>query len=88
MSVSAPDTRSCSTPGRGWTLAVTFTLALGYVMAMLDATAANVALNAIKNEFDAPLSTLVWVVDAYTLSFAALLLMGGALADRLGAKRT
>ncbi|WP_181176427.1 MFS transporter [Mesorhizobium sp. B2-3-5] len=73
---------------KGRVLAVTFVLALGYVMAMLDATAVNVALNTIKAEFGAPLASLVWVVDAYTLSFAALLLLGGAMADRLGAKRT
>jgi DHA2 family methylenomycin A resistance protein-like MFS transporter len=79
--------RDSAVSGRAQTLAVTLTLALGYVMAMLDATAVNVALDKIAGEFHAPLTSLVWVVDAYTLTFAALLLLGGAIADRLGAKR-
>ncbi len=62
------------------------TLAIGFVMAMLDVTAVNVALPAISHALSAPLSGLVWVVDGYTLTFGALLLIGGALADRYGAK--
>lgn len=62
------------------------TLAIGFVMAMLDVTAVNVALSDIAHNLSVPLSGLVWVVDGYTLTFAALLLVGGALADRYGAK--
>jgi MFS transporter, DHA2 family, methylenomycin A resistance protein len=62
------------------------TLAIGFVMAMLDVTAVNVALADISHNLQVPLSGLVWVVDGYTLTFAALLLVGGALADRYGAK--
>ncbi|MGB7195885.1 MAG: MFS transporter [Collimonas pratensis] len=62
------------------------TLAIGFVMAMLDVTAVNVALADISHSLRVPLSGLVWVVDGYTLTFAALLLVGGALADRYGAK--
>lgn len=62
------------------------TLAFGFVMAMLDVTAVNVALSAIARDLQVPLSGLVWVVDGYTLTFAALLLAGGALADRYGPK--
>ncbi|AIY41938.1 Permeases of the major facilitator superfamily [Collimonas arenae] len=62
------------------------TLAIGFVMAMLDVTAVNVALADISHNLRVPLSGLVWVVDGYTLTFAALLLVGGALADRYGAK--
>lgn len=62
-------------------------VALGFVMAMLDVTVVNVALGDIKRDFGAPLSDLVWIVDAYTLTFAAFLLLGGSLADRIGAKR-
>jgi MFS transporter, DHA2 family, methylenomycin A resistance protein len=79
--------RETSQPSHARTLAITLALAIGYVMAMLDATAVNVALDRIREEFGAPLSALVWVVDAYTLTFAALLLLGGSLADRVGAKR-
>ncbi|MFT4439196.1 MFS transporter [Caballeronia sp. 15715] len=67
---------------------IVIALSLGFVMAMLDVTVVNVALTKIEHDFDAPLSLLVWVVDAYTLTFAALLLLGGSVADRLGAKRT
>jgi DHA2 family methylenomycin A resistance protein-like MFS transporter len=62
------------------------TVALGFVMAMLDVTVVNVALGDIRADLSAALSTLVWVVDGYTLSFASLLLAGGALANRFGAR--
>lgn len=62
-------------------------LAIGFVMAMLDVTVVNVGLSNISTSLDAPLSMLVWIVDGYTLTFAAMLLVGGALADRFGARR-
>lgn len=62
------------------------TLAIGFVMAMLDVTVVNVGLSSITQSLGTPLSTLVWVVDGYTLTFAAMLLVGGALADRFGAR--
>lgn len=62
------------------------TLAIGFVMAMLDVTVVNVALPSIAQQFTVPLTDLVWIVDGYTLTFAALLLVAGALADRYGAK--
>ena len=67
---------------------ILLTLALGFMMAMVDVTSVNIALPAIASNFSLPLSRLVWVVDAYTLSFASLLLIGGALAERWGAKTT
>jgi DHA2 family methylenomycin A resistance protein-like MFS transporter len=66
---------------------VILAVSLGFVMAMLDVTVVNVALGDIQAELHTSLSTLVWTIDAYTLTFAALLLFGGALADRIGAKR-
>ncbi|MES2115024.1 MAG: MFS transporter [Pseudomonadota bacterium] len=65
---------------------VLLTLAIGFVMAMIDVTAVNTALSDIAVSLGVPLSGLVWVVDGYTLTFAALLLAGGALADRYGAR--
>ncbi|OZI63484.1 MFS transporter [Bordetella genomosp. 11] len=62
------------------------TLAMGFVMATLDVTVVNVALSNIAGQLQVPLSGLVWVVDGYTLTFAAMLLVGGGLADRFGAK--
>jgi DHA2 family methylenomycin A resistance protein-like MFS transporter len=67
-------------------LVMLFTLAIGFVMAMIDVTAVNTALSDIAASLGAPLTVLVWVVDGYTLTFAALLLAGGALADRFGPK--
>lgn len=63
-----------------------FTLAMGFIMAMLDVTVVNVALSNISVQLQVPLSGLVWVVDGYTLTFAAMLLVGGGLADRFGAR--
>jgi DHA2 family methylenomycin A resistance protein-like MFS transporter len=62
-------------------------LAIGFVMAMLDVTVVNVGLSSIEESLSAPLSMLVWIVDGYTLTFAAMLMVGGALADRYGAKK-
>src|SRR5258706_5981654 len=61
-------------------------LAIGFVMAMLDVTVVNVGLSSIEQSLSTPLTMLVWIVDGYTLTFAAMLLVGGALADRYGAK--
>ena len=61
-------------------------LAVGFVMAMLDVTVVNVGLSSIEQSLSTPLTMLVWIVDGYTLTFAAMLLVGGALADRYGAK--
>jgi len=71
--------------GRG--LVQLVALAAGFVMAAVDATVVNVAGHTLQQRLDLGLSQLTWVVDGYTLSFAALLLLAGALADLLGAKR-
>jgi MFS family permease len=62
-------------------------ICLGYFMVILDTTAVNVALPSIGRDLHSGVAGLQWVVDAYTLSFAALLLTGGTLAERLGCKR-
>ncbi|GEE04171.1 MFS transporter [Gordonia spumicola] len=54
---------------------------------MVDNTIVNVALPTISRELDAGISGLQWVVDAYTLVFAGLLLTGGYLGDRFGHRR-
>lgn len=63
-------------------------VAMGFIMAMLDVTVVNVALTHMQTDLKITLSGLVWVIDGYTLTFAALLLIGGALASRYGARRT
>jgi MFS transporter, DHA2 family, methylenomycin A resistance protein len=66
------------------TLAVAST---GFFLTTLDATVVNVSLPSVGTEFGAAVAGLQWVIDAYTLMFAALLLSAGALSDRLGAGR-
>lgn len=66
------------------TLAVT---CIGFFMVLLDASIVTVALPTIQSELHAQLADLQWVVDAYTLPFAVLLLTAGALGDRFGRKR-
>jgi EmrB/QacA subfamily drug resistance transporter len=54
----------------------------------LDSTIVNVALPSISRELHAPISGLQWVIDAYTLVLASLLLFSGSTADRIGRRRT
>lgn len=60
---------------------------LGFFMISLDATAVNVALPAMGRTFGGTTAGLQWVVDGYTVPFAALLISAGAVSDRAGAKR-
>jgi EmrB/QacA subfamily drug resistance transporter len=66
---------------------VLFVTILGSGMAFLDATVVNIALPAIGEDFGASLSDLQWTANAYTLTLSGLLLLGGALGDRLGRRR-
>jgi EmrB/QacA subfamily drug resistance transporter len=67
-----------------WVLAATV---LGSSLAMLDATIVNVALPRIGRQFGASLAGLQWTVNAYTLTLAGLILLGGSLGDRFGRRR-
>ena len=67
-----------------WTLAA---VSFGLFMIMLDNTVVNVALPSIQRELGIGLSELEWIVTGYALSFAALMLTGGKLADMLGRRR-
>jgi EmrB/QacA subfamily drug resistance transporter len=69
---------------RWWILAV---LCLSVLLVVVDNTIVNVALPTVSRDLHASTSALQWVVDAYTLSFAGLLLLGGNLGDRLGRRR-
>ncbi len=68
----------------------TFTL-IAMIMAsgivFLDSTVVNVALSAVDREFHAGLASLQWLVDGYTLTLAAFLILGGALGDQLGRRK-
>lgn len=63
------------------------TVTLGSGIALLDGTVVNIAVRQIGEELDATLGQLQWVVNGYALSLASLILVGGALGDRLGRRR-
>ncbi|HEX4733771.1 MAG TPA: MFS transporter, partial [Thermoleophilaceae bacterium] len=71
-------------PRRWWALAV---LSLGLLVISLDNTILNVALPSLSDDLGATSSELQWIVDAYMLVFAGLLLTAGSLGDRFGRKR-
>src|ERR1700730_64795 len=68
---------------RSWTLGV---LCLSLVVIGVDNTILNVALPSIVRDLGAKGSQLQWIVDAYTIVFAGLLLTAGSLGDRFGRK--
>ncbi|MFM0339151.1 MFS transporter [Paraburkholderia fungorum] len=72
------------TPALGRILA---TVSVGFVVTQLDVTIVNIALPKIGADLHANVAGLQWVVDAYTLAFAVLMLSAGALGDRLGTRR-
>ena len=84
---AAPQPAAETTKGtdqKWWTLVA---VSLGTFMLLLDLTVVNVALPQIQSSLHASFSDLQWVIDAYALTLAALLLTGGSLADLYGRKR-
>jgi EmrB/QacA subfamily drug resistance transporter len=73
-----------ASPAGRWVLLGTV---LGSSLAAIDATVVGIALPAIGREFGSSLATLQWVVTAYTLTLAGLLLFAGALGDRYGRRK-
>jgi len=71
-------------PRARWVLLATV---LGSGLAFIDATVVNVALPQIGDSLSADLSGLQWTINAYTLTLAALILLGGSLGDRFGRRR-
>jgi EmrB/QacA subfamily drug resistance transporter len=67
-----------------WVLAATV---LGSGLAFIDGTVVNVALPRIGESLDAGVSGLQWTINAYTLTLASLILLGGSLGDRFGRRR-
>jgi EmrB/QacA subfamily drug resistance transporter len=74
-----------SRPRAGWTLAI---VSIALFMTALDNLVVGVALPSIRADLGGSLESLEWTVNAYTLSFAVLLITGAALGDRFGRKRT
>lgn len=80
VSAAAP----CAKSSRPWVLAATI---LGSSMVFIDGTVVNVALPALQASLNATVVDAQWVVEAYALFLAALLLAGGSLGDHFGRKR-
>ncbi|MFG2874870.1 MFS transporter [Streptomyces sp. NPDC048337] len=80
---AGPEVPLASAKGR-WIL---LTTVLGSSMALLDSTVVNVALPRIGRDLGADLAVLQWTVNAYLLTLAGLILVGGALGDRFGRRR-
>jgi DHA2 family methylenomycin A resistance protein-like MFS transporter len=97
MTPPSPDTLAASAgssrsrrpgpPGHWPQTATLIATSLGFGVIQLDVTVVNVAVKQIGASFGGGITGLQWVVSAYTLVLAALILTAGALGDRLGAKR-
>ena len=83
IAAAAPEARTGRDP-KWWTLVA---VCLGIFILLLDITIVNVALADIQGELGASLSDLQWVIDAYALSLAALLLTAGSLSDIYGRRK-
>src|ERR1700735_5006494 len=73
-----------SVDARRWTLVAT---SLGFSVVQLDVSIVNVAIKSIGAGLGGGVSGLQWVVNAYTIAFAAFILTAGSIADRIGARR-
>lgn len=81
---AAPADAPCSKSAKPWVLAATI---LGSSLVFIDSTSVNVALPALQAGLGATVVEVQWIINAFTLSLAALILLGGSLGDRLGRKR-
>ncbi len=77
-------TTASSTPAQRWVLALT---SLASLMVMLDIMVVTTALTTIRQHLGASIEELEWTINAYTLSFAVLLMTAAALGDRFGRRR-
>ena len=80
----ATEPTPCSRATARWVLAATI---LGSSMAFIDGTVVNVALPVLQKSLNASVSSVQWVVEAYSLFLSALVLVGGSLGDRFGRRR-
>jgi EmrB/QacA subfamily drug resistance transporter len=84
VTTPAPAQVRMGTPAGRWVLLATIS---GSGMALLDATVVNIALPQIGRDLAADFPALQWIVNAYTLTLAAFILLAGALGDRFGRRR-
>jgi MFS family permease len=82
--LSAPEETPCSAQAGPWILAATI---LGSSLAFIDGSVVNLALPALQANLGATVIDAQWVVEAYALFLAALMLVGGSLGDIYGRKR-
>jgi EmrB/QacA subfamily drug resistance transporter len=80
----APDARGCAERAKPWVLAATI---VGSSMAFIDSSVVNVALPAMQADLAASVREAQWIINAYMLMLGALILVGGAMGDRLGRRR-
>ena len=78
---TTPESVTCN---KTWVLAATV---MGSSMAFIDGSVVNVALPALEKNLQANVALIQWVINAYTLTLAALILIGGATGDRFGRRR-
>ncbi len=81
---ATPPTAPCAPKAAVWVLVATI---LGSSLSFIDGTVVNVALPTIQRDFHASATNVQWVIEAYSLFLAALILVGGSLGDRLGRRR-
>jgi DHA2 family methylenomycin A resistance protein-like MFS transporter len=81
MRMPSPEAKSSNQQRR-----VFLATSVSYVIVVLDTSIVNVALDSISRTLSAEITGLQWVMNAYTLAFASLLLTGGNLGDRYGAR--
>lgn len=81
---AAPDTESCEKKLEPWILATTI---IGSSMVFIDGTVVNIALPILQTDLNTTIANAQWVVEAYTLFLAALMLAGGTLGDHFGRRR-
>src|SRR5262249_47359896 len=82
--LASPVAALCRQAAKPWILTATI---LASSMAFIDGTVVNVALGALQREFAATLVGVQWVVEAYALFLASLVLVGGSLGDLYGRRR-
>src|SRR5215471_206750 len=82
--VSSPSLAPCTSTAAPWILAATI---IGSSLAFIDGTVVNLALPALQATLNATVIDVQWIVEAYALLLAALILVGGSLGDIYGRKR-
>lgn len=87
VTTSAPSATTTHAPPKQSSALVLVASLLSFFIISLDGSVVNVALPSIRDSFHSGISGLQWVVDGYTLMFAAFMLSAGALSDRIGAAR-